>query len=52
MNLGMFGGIVLAYVLFFILNGFWPAFLAAFGLFLAEIGAYLGIRATPWGWAI
>jgi len=49
-NLGMFGGLVLGYMLFFLINnGFWPAFGALFGLFVADVGAYLGIRANAIG---
>jgi len=49
-NLGLFAGLVLGYILFFMIGGgFWPAFGALLGLFLVDVGAYLGLRANAIG---
>lgn len=49
-NLGLFAGLLLGYFLFFAIGlGFWPSFGALCGFFLADIGAYLGIRANAIG---
>ncbi len=49
MNVGMFSGLVLGNILFFLLPGFGPAIAALLGCFFVSIGTYLGIRAKVVG---
>ena len=48
-NSGMFAGLALGYLLFFLLPGFGPAFVALCALFAADLGIYLALRSRKVG---